>query len=97
LVARAYALAYHTRYYSQMQDRASDLIVAHYSPDLATLQNFIRKYGITFLMVDRKAFSSHYIERDSWMQQYQPAAAEALDKIERGIVPALSRLMTTCA
>ncbi len=97
LVAREFALAYHTRYYSQMQERASDLIVAHYSPDLSTLQNFIRKYGITFLMVDRKAFGSHYIERDSWMQQYQPAAAEALDKIERGIVPALSRLMTTCA
>jgi hypothetical protein len=97
LVAREYALAYHTRYYSQMQERASDLIVAHYSPDLVTLQNFIRKYGITFLMVDRKAFSSHYIERDSWMQQYQPAAAEALNKIEHGIVPALSRLMTTCA
>ena len=97
LVAREYALAYHTRYYAQMQERASDLIVAHYSADLSTLQSFIRKYGITFLMVDRKAFNSHYIERDSWMQQYQPAAAEALDKIERGIVPALSRLMTTCA
>jgi hypothetical protein len=31
------------------------------------------------------------------MQQYQPAAAEALNQIERGIAPALFRLMTTCA
>ncbi len=97
LVAREYALAYHTHYYAQMQERASDLIAAHYSADLSTLQSFIRKYGVTFFMVNHKAFNAHYIERDSWMQQYQPAAAEALDKIERGIVPALSKLMTTCS
>lgn len=96
LVAREYALPFHTRYYAQMQERATDLIAAHYSADLSTLQSFIRKYGVTFLMVDRRAFNSHYIERDSWMQQYQPAAAEALDQIERGIVSALSKLMTTC-
>lgn len=97
LVAREYALAYHTRYYAQMQERASDLIAAHYSPDLSVLQSFIRKYRVTFFMVNRKAFNPHYIERDSWMQQYQPAAAEALDQLERGTVPALSNLMTTCA
>lgn len=97
LVAREFALAYHTRYYAQMQERASDLIAAHYSPDLSVLQSFIRKYGITFFMVSRKAFNAHYIERDSWIQQYQPAAAEALDQLERGTVPALSKLMATCA
>ncbi|MGA9771894.1 MAG: hypothetical protein WBV94_22880 [Blastocatellia bacterium] len=97
LVAREYALAYHTRYYAQMQVRASDLIVAHYSADLSVLQSFIRKYAITFFMVNRKAFNAHYIERDSWIQQYQPAAANALNQLERGIAPAISRLMTTCA
>jgi len=74
LVAREYALPYHKRYYEQMQQRATDLIVANYTEDLSELQSFIRKYGVTLVMVDRNAFHSSYIERDSWMMQYHPAA-----------------------
>jgi hypothetical protein len=97
LVAREYALPFHTRYYAKMQERATDLIAAQYSPDLSAVEGFIRKYEVTFLMVDRDAFSADYIARDSWLMQYQPAASEALDQLRRGGVPALSKLMTTCA
>ncbi|MEK6303272.1 MAG: hypothetical protein AABO41_21390 [Acidobacteriota bacterium] len=96
LVAREYALPYHTRYYAQMEQRATDLIAANYTEDLATLQSFIRKYDVAFVILDRNAFHSRYIERDSWIMQYQPAASEALELLKRGAVPALSRLMPTC-
>jgi hypothetical protein len=97
LVAREYALPFHTRYYAKMQERATDLISAQYSADLSIIENFIRKYGVTFVLVDRSAFNANYIARDSWIMQYQPAASEALDQLKRGVVPALSKLMTTCA
>jgi hypothetical protein len=97
LVAREYALPYHTRYYSHMQERAIDLISASYSPDLHMLQNFIRKYGVSLVLVDRNAFQPDYIERDSWMMQYQPAAREAVANLRDGRVPALSKLMDSCS
>jgi len=97
LVAREFAFAYHMRYYAQIQERATDLIVAHYSPDLSVVQSFVRKYAIAFVLVEREAFKEKFLARDSWLQQYQPAAGEALEQLKRDTTPALARAMSACS
>jgi hypothetical protein len=97
LVARETALPFHKNYYAQIRQRAIDLINAQYSPDLEELQNFIRKYGIDYLLVDRESFTPEYLTHDRWISQYQPAAVEAAARLRQGVAPALSRLIERCS
>ena len=97
LVGRETALPFHKGYYSQIRRRAVDLINAHYSSDLGELQNFIRTYGVDYVLVDRDAFAPEYIADDKWINQYQPAARDAVAKMKQGSEPALARLVGQCS
>ncbi|HSB12122.1 MAG TPA: hypothetical protein VLM38_21730 [Blastocatellia bacterium] len=97
LVSRETALPFHKAYYSQVRDRVIDLIDAQYSADISELTSFIEKYGVTYLLVDRDAFSPEYLSRDKWIAQYQPATKEAVARLKQGVRPALSGLMETCS
>jgi len=97
LVGRETALPFHKMYYSQIRERAVDLINAQYSTDIAELRNFIQKYGVSFVLVDRNAFTPQYLAGDKWVMQYQPAAKDAVARLNRGEVPALSRLIDRCS
>jgi hypothetical protein len=79
-----------------MKERAVDLINAHYAADLGELQGFIKKYGVGYLVVDRQAFKADYLD-DKWIRQYEQAAEAARLRISQGEVPALARLMESCA
>ncbi len=95
LVGKEYALPFHTRYYAQFRQRMIDLIDAQYSPDLNEVKHFIHKYGVDFWVLDSSAFKPEYIAHNSWIKQYQPAAAEATANLKQGI-PAVSKLMQPC-
>ena len=95
LVGKEYALPFHTKYYSQFRQRMIDLIDAQYSPDLNQVKHFIHKYGVDFWVLDSFAFKPDYIADNSWIRQYQPAAAEATAKLKQGI-PAVSKLVKPC-
>ncbi|HWN99153.1 MAG TPA: hypothetical protein VNS63_07770 [Blastocatellia bacterium] len=97
LVARESALPFHKGYYSQIRQRAGDLINAQYAADITELQGFMLKYGVNYLLVDRNAFTPEYLAGDKWIMQYQPAAKDAVARMNQGIVPALSRLVEQCA
>jgi hypothetical protein len=97
LVAKETALPFHKGYYSQIRQRAIDLINAQYSTDLKELQSFIQKYGVDYLLVDRAAFTPDYISGDRWIMQFQPAAKDAIARLQQGAAPALSRFMNDCA
>jgi hypothetical protein len=97
LVSREYSLPFHKNYYERMSERASDLIAAHYTADLSLLQSFIMKYKVKFVLIERNAFTPEYLSRDTWMMQYQPAANKAIEELKAGSVPALQRLMASCA
>jgi len=97
LVARETALPFHKGYYGQIRQRAIDLINAQYTADLAELQSFIRKYEVTYLLVDREAFAPDYLAHDKWVMQYQPAAQEAIGRLRQGVEPACSRVMDRCS
>jgi hypothetical protein len=96
LVGREYSLPLHKGFYMRMQERAVDLINAQYAADPGELQSFIRKYGVDYLVVDRRAFNSDYLN-DKWIRQYEQAAEAAKSRIARGEVSALARLMDSCA
>ncbi|MFP5269088.1 hypothetical protein [Coleofasciculus sp.] len=97
LVGREYAIPYHWGYYRQFRQRMSDLIEAQYSPDLTIVQEFIKKYGIDFWLLPTTPLTAESIANDSWLMQYQPAANQAIAKLEAGKQPVLASLRSDCA
>lgn len=97
LVGSEYALPYHTKYYAQIRQRAIDLINAQYSLQLEETKSFIQKYGLDFWLINQSAFTPEYIANNSWILQYQPAANEALNRLQKGNLPAISQVMQKCS
>jgi hypothetical protein len=97
LVGSEYAIPYHLGYYQKFRQRVLDLLQAQYSPNLATVQGFIRTYGIDFWLLDRTAFDPVYVVQNPWLQQYQPAAAIASQTLMGKETPALVEQMTRCS
>ena len=96
LVGSEYAIPYHTGYYQQFRQRVLDLIQAQYSPNLAEVQEFIAKYHIDFWLLDSAAFTSEYLVKNEWLQQFQPVTKEAQIRLEQGTIPALVSLRERC-
>ncbi|MGF1538437.1 MAG: hypothetical protein ACFB4J_18400 [Elainellaceae cyanobacterium] len=82
LVGSEYAIPYHTGYYTQIRERAQDLIEAQYSPELAVVQRFIEKYGVTHWLLNQNAFGPRYRVNNPLMQQF-PAATRRAAAAER--------------
>jgi len=97
LVGREYAIPYQIGYYRQFRQRTADLVRAQYSPDLAVVQGFIRKYGVSLWLLERTSFTPEYVSRDTWIKQYQPEANEAVHRLKKGEVPALAAFMDRCS
>lgn len=97
LVSEEYGIPYHRGYYRQFRQRAIDLINAQYSLNLAEVDNFIQKYGIDFLLLDRDAFKPNYIAKNSWINQFQPPAKKAQTDLKKRVKPALAKLIKPCS
>ncbi len=96
LVGREYAIPYQLGYYHQVSARAVELIRAQYSPRLDEMQGFIRRYEVTYLMLDRSALTSKYVELDRWIRQFEPETG-VVRAIKGGQKPALAALMRRCS
>jgi hypothetical protein len=106
LVGSEYAIAYHIGYYRQLRQRLTDLIRAHYSPNLVDTQNLIQKYGVDFLLVEKGVFAPEYITKNKWLRQYlspklpddmlAKLMRETLESLQTGTVPALSKVIQEC-
>ncbi|MEH2324125.1 MAG: hypothetical protein V7K32_11215 [Nostoc sp.] len=96
LVGKEYALPTHTKYYAQFRQRMVDLINAQYTEDINQLKEFIQKYHVTFWLLERSAFIPEYITKNTWLQQYQPAAQQANTNLQKGL-PILATLINSCA
>jgi len=97
LVSWECSIPFHKGYYSQIRQRAVDLINAQYSADLVELQDFVRKYEVDFVVIDQRAFDSDYLKRDRWFRLYEPATSDAINRLKAGTEPALAKLMTQCS
>jgi hypothetical protein len=95
LVGREYVLPYHIGYYTQMRQRAIDLLTAQYSPDLAEVQQFVRQYGVDFWLIDRDAFDPEYIEDSDWLMQFAATAEAAIDRLAQA-PPVLQQKLKQC-
>jgi hypothetical protein len=91
-----YANPYHVGYYRQIRQRATDMIRAQYSQDMGEVQNFIRMYGVDFLLLDAIAYTPEYLSANPWFRQWKPTAKNVLAQMEQGVTPALSSVMERC-
>lgn len=97
LVGSETAIAYHTGYYDQIQQRAKELIAAQYSSDPQEVRDIITRYGITHWLLPTHAFTLADLHNNRWVQQYQPEANEAGALLMRGEIPALAAVGDRCA
>lgn len=97
LIGREYALPYHVKYYTQIRQRAIDLIEAQYSSEPELVKQFIQKYKVDYFLIDPNAFTPEYLATNAWLQQYQPATDEAIKQLQQGEQPVLSKLSPQCA
>jgi hypothetical protein len=97
LIGWEYAVPYHVGYDRQITQRATDLIRAQYSEKLTEVQNFIQKYGVSFLVLDRAAFTPEYITTNPWFIQWQSIAKDISLKLQQGATPALLNTLESCS
>ena len=97
LVSSEYALPYHQGYYSQIKQRAKDLIQAQYSPNLEQVKKIIRKYKIDFWLLDSQALTLEYVRKNHRLQQLNNTAATLIRaQMENGVIPSLLNVQESC-
>lgn len=90
-------LPWNRDYFLDLQKRAHDLLIAHYTPDDAALASFIKDYGIGAFLIEDGAFSKTYLKRN-WVARNAPqAVALATRSLQNGGKPALERYLKSCA
>ncbi len=97
LFSPEHAIPYQTGYYRQIRQRIRDTIHAQYAPDATALQETIRRYGIDFWILERRAFDREAIASNRWLQQYQPEAIKAVVRLaDEEAPPRLQGLQARC-
>ncbi len=98
LISREFALAYHPSFYQVMQQRIVDLLQAHYSPDLATTQKQLKKYGIDFLLIDRQFADPTFLQQQDWLihSSFQSIVSDIEQRLQQGAQPALQQVIDRC-
>lgn len=99
LASRELAIPYHVGYHREFSQRATDLVRAQYSQDLAAVENVIQKYGVDFWLIDRTAFTPEYLLRHRWLaqSQFQPEIKVIKARLEQGSLPALANVVDRCS
>lgn len=99
LVGREFALPFHVEFYSEMRQRAEDLVAAQYSTDLDVVQSFIEKYGIDIWIVTQNFAEPAYLDGQSWLlgSSVQGTIAEVKESMAQGIEPAIARTIPLCS
>lgn len=98
LVGSEYALPYHQNYYQQWYQRSHDLIQAQYSPNLAEVKQFIKKYGIDFWLLEVNSFTQDYVNNNHRIAQLNlPATLAIRENLATGTLPALTKVIDRCS
>ncbi|MEY2834095.1 MAG: hypothetical protein RLZZ574_3355 [Cyanobacteriota bacterium] len=96
LSSREHAIPYHMGYFQPLRQRLFDLIEAQYTPDLALVQNFLKRYGVDLWLIDKSSFNIPYLADNRWLSDQQPVTQAAIKQLEQGTVPAIALLQNTC-
>ena len=81
LVSREYAIPYHLGYYTPFSLKVRDLITAQYSNNLQTVQQFIRKYNVSYWLIETDSFTPEYVIKNRWFKQYQLEYDRAVSQV----------------
>lgn len=95
-VGYEYLIPFHRNYYELMQGRSQRLLAAHYTPDLAALRAFLNQEAIDILLLEAEAFAPDYLTQTRWDRVRPQQVAAIRDRLQRGEVPALARLVQSC-
>lgn len=87
---------YQHGYNDEMEARARGLIRALYDPDIASIQAYIRAYGVDFLLLDRDTFEPSYVESAWWRHDFPDVAELARQSLAGGAAPAVASLLERC-
>jgi hypothetical protein len=97
-VSDEFALPFHQRYYSQLQDRAIATLTLQYSTDLAQVKQIIQANHITHLLLDNDSFTPTYLLNKNWLihSSFQSVVAAAIAQLQRQEAPAITQYFATC-
>jgi hypothetical protein len=91
-----YGIPYHTRYYAEIRRRTHDLLRVEYTPDIEVVRRFFATYRVSYLLIDRSAYSSEYVQTSVWMAQTQPEASIAIGILNTGQHPVIMLAAQRC-
>lgn len=90
-----FVLPYHVGYFREVEKRLVENLAAQYSPHIDGVKQFIEKYGVDYLLIDRNFTDPAYLREDVFWQF--PIMRDRLkEQLDQGRVPALATLAPTC-
>lgn len=96
LVSREYAIPYQLGYYKPFRRKIRDLITAQYSNNLQTVQQIIRKYNISYWLIEEESFTAEYVIKNRWFKQYKLEYEQAIANLENNQIPIIQAYQDTC-
>ncbi|HEY9889580.1 MAG TPA: hypothetical protein V6D02_14340 [Candidatus Obscuribacterales bacterium] len=96
LTSAEVAIPYHQGYYQEIRQRTQALIAAQYTTDPQVVQDFITRYGVTHWLWDQRHWQVGFLSGDRWVQQYQPAANQAVSFLASGQPAVVQQLSDRC-
>jgi hypothetical protein len=96
VVAEEYSIPYHLDYYQLIRQRTQDLIKAQYTSNQKQLNQFIKKYGVDLWLLDKNAFTTKYLQKNSWLRQFQPETQQAIAFLKSTQQPLVARKTQQC-
>ncbi|MGL6340853.1 MAG: hypothetical protein ACRC80_17150, partial [Waterburya sp.] len=96
LVAEEYSIPYHLDYYQPIRQRTQNLIKAQYSSNQEEVNQFIKQYGIDLWLLDKNTFTTQYLQKNSWLKQFQPETQQAITYLKSTQKPLLATKTKQC-
>ncbi|MGC9526133.1 MAG: hypothetical protein ACP5D7_11410 [Limnospira sp.] len=81
LISWEHSLPYQLGYYRKIRRRAKDFIRAHYTSDVAVMQDFVNTYNVDFIVLENDAFEAEFMTENLWFVQWKDLAEEAQEKL----------------
>jgi hypothetical protein len=96
LTSREYANPYHLGFYSELRQRTGDLVDAYYTRSPNQLAEFIRRYRVDILLVNRATFDPA-TALDHWSPKFEPFSSRVESKLRNPAGFILPNLAAACA
>lgn len=103
LIGSEFAFPYHPPYHQELINRATSLLTAQYASNPAIIKDFINKYHLDYLLIDRNAFTTEYLQQKNWLvySSWQKTTKKVITKLSFMQIPqeelVLPKLIAPCS